>query len=112
MLAFADPEKVYVLHIDASLSGLGGVLYQEYPEGWRPVAYASQTVQDREDPAHKLEFLGLKGAASDKFHDYLYGANFLVHKDNNPLTYVQATAKLDATGQRGMAALANYKLKL
>ena len=28
--------------------------------------------------------------------------------DNNPLTYVTTTAKLDATGQRWMAALANY----
>jgi hypothetical protein len=69
-------------------------------------------VQDREDPAHKLEFLGLKGAVSDKFHDYLYGANFLMHKDNNHLTYVQASVKLDATGQRGMATLANYEFKL
>lgn len=49
---------------------------------------------------------------SDKFHDYLYGANFLMHKDNNHLTYVQASVKLDATGQRGMATLANYEFKL
>ena len=28
--------------------------------------------------------------------------------DNNPLTYVSTTAKLDATGQRWLAALANY----
>ena len=28
--------------------------------------------------------------------------------DNNPLTYVFTTAKLDATGQRWLAALSNY----
>ena len=32
--------------------------------------------------------------------------------DNNPLTYVTTTAKLDATGQRWMAALAGYNFSL
>lgn len=36
VLAFADPAKPCILHIDASLSGLGAVLNQEYPEGLRP----------------------------------------------------------------------------
>ncbi|XP_052224106.1 uncharacterized protein LOC127839760 [Dreissena polymorpha] len=57
---------------------------------------------------HKLEFLALKWAINEKFHDYLYGATFEVVTDNNPLTYVTTTAKLDATGQRWIAALANY----
>ncbi|GFO14964.1 Pol polyprotein [Plakobranchus ocellatus] len=42
-----------------------------------------------------------------KFHDYLWGApKFVVKTDNNPLTYVLTTAKLDATGHRWLAALA------
>ena len=32
--------------------------------------------------------------------------------DNNPLTYVLTTAKLDATGQRWVASLANYDFKI
>ena len=32
--------------------------------------------------------------------------------DNNPLTYVLTTAKLDATGQRWIANLANYNFKI
>jgi len=40
ILALADLNKSYVLHIDASLQGLGAVLNQEYPEGLRPVAFA------------------------------------------------------------------------
>ena len=59
-------------------------------------------------PAHKLEFLALKWAVTEKYHDYLYGATFEVITDNNPLTYVFTTAKLDATGQRWLAALSNY----
>ena len=44
----------------------------------------------------------------DKFHDYLYGTSFEVITDNKPLTYVFTKAKLDATGQRWVAALSGY----
>ena len=44
----------------------------------------------------------------EKFHDYLYGSKFEAVTDNNPLTYIFTTAKLDATGQRWVAALSNY----
>lgn len=45
VLAFADPSKPYILHVDASLKGLGAVLYQEHLEGLRPVAFASKKVE-------------------------------------------------------------------
>ena len=34
-----------------------------------------------------------------------------MYTDNNPLTYILTTAKLDATGQRRVASLANYNFK-
>lgn len=110
VLAFADANKPYILHTDASLKGLGAVLYQEHSEGLRPVAFASRRVSATEQryPVHQLEFLALKWAIVDKFHDYLYGAKFTVRTDNNPLTYVLTTAKLNATGHRWLAALATY----
>ena len=42
------------------------------------------------------------------FHDYLYGSSFAVITDNNHLTYVYTTAKVDATGQRWVASLSGY----
>ena len=45
----------------------------------------------------------------EKFHEYLYGAKtFDKYTDNNLLTYVLTSAKLDACGQRWVAKLANY----
>lgn len=84
------------------MSGLGTLLYQEYPEGLRPVAFASRKLSNSEQhyPVHQLEFLALKWAVVDKFHDYLYGAKFTVRTDNNPPTYVLTTARLNATGHR------------
>lgn len=110
VLAFADPSKPYILHVDASLDGLGAVLNQDYPEGLRPVAFASRKLSqsERNYPIHQLEFLAMKWAIVDKFHDYLYGAKFTVRTDNNPLTYVLTTAKLNATGHRWLAALTTY----
>ena len=52
----------------------------------------------------------------EKFHEYLYGLTFNVHLDNNPLTYVLTTAKLDAASQSLVTSLvtslANYNFRL
>ena len=63
-------------------------------------------------PTHKLEFLTLKWAVVEKFHEYLYGWTFDVHTDNNPLTYILTTAKLDAASHCWVASLANYNFRL
>lgn len=114
VLAFADYNKPFQVHVDACKDGLGAVLYQEHDGVKRPVAYGSKglTSGQRNYPAHKLEFLGLKWAVTEKFHDYLYGRHFTVITDNNPLTYVLTTAKLDAMSHRWLAALAAYDFSL
>ena len=47
-----------------------------------------------------------------KFHEYLYGNKFEELTDNNPLTYVLTTAKLDATGHRWLAELSLYDFSI
>ena len=102
VLAYVDYSKPFTLHTDASSNGLGAVMYQTQNGKKRVIAYASrrQRPAERNYPAHKLEFLALKGALVEKLHDYLYGSKFEAVTDNNPLTYIFTTAKLDATGQR------------
>ena len=48
----------------------------------------------------------------ERFHEYLYGGHFEVYTDNNLLTYILTTARLDVTGQRWVASLANYNFKI
>ena len=110
ILGYADYSLPFELHTDASGSGCGAVLYQEQDGQKRVISYASRGLNksERNYPAHKLEFLALKWAVTEKFHAYLYGHKFTVFTDNNPLTYVLTTAKLDATGHRWLAALASY----
>ena len=115
VLGYADYTKPFRLNTDASTEGLGAALYQRQEDGTeRVIAFASRSLSksERNYDAHKLEFLALKWAVTDKFHEYLYGGDFDVYTDNNPLTYVLTTAKLDATGQRWVAALANYNFDI
>ncbi|KAG1953594.1 interleukin-1 receptor accessory protein-like 1-A [Pimephales promelas] len=114
ILGFADPKLSYILHTDASISGLGAALYQEQQGQKRVIAYASRGLSKCESryPAHKLEFLALKWAVTEKFQDYLYGSSFLVVTDSNPLTYILTSAKLDATSYRWLAALSTFDFQL
>ena len=115
ILAYQDYQLPFTLHTDSSTDGLGAVLYQKQDGKQRVIAYASRSVSKAESnyPAHKLEFLALKWAVCEKFHEYLYGTKpFEVFTDNNPLTYVLTSAKLDACGQRWVAKLANYNFSI
>ena len=115
ILAYPDYQLPFILHTDSSTDGLGAVLYQKQNGKQRVIAYASRSVSKAESnyPAHKLEFLALKWAVCEKFHEYLYGTKpFEVFTDNNPLTYVLTSAKLDACGQRWVAKLANYNFSI
>ena len=111
ILASVNYKKPFKLHTDASENGLGAVLYQKEDGGADfVIAYASWTLSksERNYDAHKLEFLALKWSVTERFHEYLSGGHFEVYTDNNPLTYILTTTKLDATGQRWVASLTNY----
>ena len=115
ILAYANYKKPFKLHTDVSENGLGAVLYQKQDDGTdHVIAYASQTLAKSEKnyDAQKLEFLAVKWSVTERFHEYLYSGEFEVYTDNNPLTYILTTAKLDVTGQRWVASLANYNFKI
>ena len=120
ILAFPDFDKPFLLETDASRRGLGAVLSQKQADGWyHPIAYASHVMNETEQRYHcnKQEFLALKWAVTEQFHEYLspYGKNrneFVVRTDNNPLTYIFSSANLDAAGQHWVAHLASYNFSL
>ena len=120
ILAFPDFNKPFLLETDASGRGLGAVLSQKQADGrYHPIAYASRVMNETEQRYHsnKQEFLALKWAVTEQFHEYLSpcGKNrneFVVHTDNNPLTYIFSSANLDAAGQRWVAHLTSYNFSL
>ena len=120
ILAFPDFNKPFLLETDASRRGLGAVLSQKQADGrYHPIVYANRVMNETEQRYHsnKQEFLTLKWAVMEQFHEYLspYGKNrneFVVRTDNNPLTNIFSSANLDAAGQRWVARLASYNFSL
>ena len=117
VMAYPDFSLPFVLHCDASETGLGAVLYQEQEDKLRVVSYASRTLSPAEKNYYlhsgKLEFLALKWAVTEKFHDLLfYASSFTIYSDCNPLSYILTSAKLNATTIRWIGELANYNFNV
>ena len=107
-LAFPDYNIPFSVHCDASQQGLGAVLYQKQDGKDKVISFASRSLTDPEKNYNlhsgKLEFLALKWCVTERFADHLcYGPPFTVYTDNNPLTYVMSSAKLNAAGLRWVA---------
>ena len=117
VMAYPDFSLPFVLHTDASQEGLGAVLYQKQEDILRVIAYGSRTLTPAEKNYYmhsgKLEFLALKWAITDHFRDYLsYADSFTVYTDNNPLTYILSTARLNATSHRWVGELADFNFNI
>uniref|UniRef100_A0A3B3IJJ6 Gypsy retrotransposon integrase-like protein 1 n=2 Tax=Oryzias latipes TaxID=8090 RepID=A0A3B3IJJ6_ORYLA len=117
LLGYPDFESPFILHCDASQEGLGAVLYQRQHGKLVVIGYGSRTLTAPEKNYYlhsgKLEFLAMKWAICDRFREYLYYApSFVVYTDNNPLTYVLTTAKLNATTHRWIAELADFNFSI
>jgi transposase InsO family protein len=113
-LDFADFSKPFRVQVDACKDGLGAVLEQLSDGHWRPIQFASRATSEseRKYATHRIEFLALKWAVTEKFKEYLYGKRFHIFTDNNPLTYVMKRAKLDAVSQRWVASLADFDFEI
>lgn len=117
VMAYPDYSEPFILHTDASEQGLGAALYQRQEGKLRVIAFGSCTLTAAERNYHlhssKLEFLALKWAITEQFRDYLYYApHFTVYTDNNPLTYVLTSARLNATGHRWVADLSDFNFTI
>ena len=111
VMAHPDYSQPFILHTDASEKGLGAALYQRQDGKLRVIGSRTLTIAEKNYHLHssKLEFLALKWAITEQFRDYLYYApHFTVYTDNNPLTYVLTSARLNATGHRWVAELSDF----
>ena len=86
VLKYFSPKDPIKVTCDASKLGLGAVLQQKEGGQWKPVAFASRSLTQSEQNYAKIEkeTLGVLFAC-EKFKDYLYGQNFVVKNDHQPL---------------------------
>ena len=81
VMAYPNFEEPFLLHTDASETGLGAVLCQQQNGVLRVTAYGSHTLSPSERNYHlhsgKLEFLALKWSICEQFQDSLYYSSSL-----------------------------------
>ena len=109
VLAHPNPNKEYLLEMDASKLRLGAMLSQKQSDGrYNPVAFGSRALHGAEINYHstKLEFLVMKWSI-EHFQTY-----FKVRTDNNPLMYFLTLPNMDAMKQRWINELAKYEFSL
>ena len=95
LLVHYDGSKQLVLACDVSQYGLGGVLSHIMEDGQeRPTAYTSRTLTAAEKNYSQLEKEALAVVfAVGKFHNYLYGRQFMIESDHQPLSYIFSNSK-------------------
>ena len=96
---------------------LGAVLSQKQDHGLVFIGYASRGLRKHKRNMNnyssmKFELLALYWAVTVKFRDLLIGSKFVVYTDNNPLSYIQTTARVGATEMHWVADLAQFNFSV
>ena len=82
-------EKQFILQTDASERAIGAVLQQEQDGMKFPICYISRKLQQREMHYATIEKECLTVAwAIQKLHLYLYGQDFILQVDHQPLLHL------------------------
>ena len=95
-LALYDPTAVTKVSADASAYGLGAVLLQKIDNHWKPVAYASRSMSERERRYAQIEKEALAATwACEKFSDFVLGKHIVLETDHKPLVALLGIKDLD-----------------
>ena len=90
VLKLPDFCKEFILQTDASDTGIGAILLQEEGNVRMPVSYASRKLKSSERNYSTIEKECLAIVwAIQKFQRYLYGKQFILETDHEPLSYLQ-----------------------
>lgn len=119
LLVHFDPAKKLALSCDASPYGIGAVLSHLDEDGLdRPIAYASRSLAPAERRYAQIEKEGLAVVwGVKKFHQFLFGREFVIFSDHKPLQFLfseQRLVPVMASGriQRWVLTLSAYKYRM
>ena len=109
ILTCPDFKRPFLVQTDASSTGLGAILSQEFPEGEKAIAYASRSLAPNEKKftTTELECLAVIWA-TEKFRPYLEGATFTVITDHHSLVWLHNLKDPHGRLARWALKLQNY----
>ena len=112
ILRLPDLSKPFIIRTDASDYGVGAVLLQEHDGKKFPVAYASKKLSSHERGYSVIEreCLGIVWAL-EKFQVYMYGREFVVETDHQPLVYLQKAKVTNGRLMRWALFLQSYHFR-
>jgi len=111
ILHLANFDKTFILQTDSSDIGIGAVLMQEDESGVKhPIAFASRKLLPRETKYSTVEkeCLAIVWAVA-KFQEYLYGKEFVLETDHQPLQYLGNAQFQNGRLMRWALALQPYR---
>lgn len=113
ILKLPNLSKVFILQTDASDRGLGAVLLQEDSDQKQPISYISRKLNKAEENYSTIERECLAIVwAIQKFHKYLYGREFILETDHQPLLYLNSSKLLNSRLMRWSLALQPYRFRI
>ena len=114
VLKLPDVNKTFILQTDASNVGIGAIMLQQREDGIKhPVAFASRKLLPRESNYSTIEKECLAiVSAIGKFQQYLYGSEFILETDHQPLQYLGAAQYQNGRLMRWALALQPYRYVL
>ena len=113
ILKLPDFSKPFILRTDASGVGLGAVLLQDYDGQKFPVRYASRKLLKCELSYATVEKECLAAVwGVQKFQKYLYGTDFILETDHQPLRFLQKAQMTNSRVLRWSMTLQPYRYRI
>jgi len=113
ILKLPDLTQTFILMTDASDRGIGAVLMQEQDTSKMPIAYASRKLKGSELAYSTIEKECLAIVwAIQKYQRYLYGKEFVLETDHQPLTYLNTKKVANARLMRWALLLQPYRFRI
>jgi transposase InsO family protein len=115
VLSTPDPRLPFQVATDASQFGVGAILYQQENETAprKFIAFASASLKGAQKNygATKRELLGVI-VALQAFHNYLYGAHFVLYTDHKALTALFTSHRLSYVLESWLDTLLQYDFEV
>ena len=111
ILKLPNFNKPFILQTDASNIGIGAVILQEGEDGEKyPIAFASRKLLPRETRYSTIEKECLSIVwSTTKFEEYLYGKEFILETDHQPLQYLKTSQYQNGRIMRWALTLQPYR---